>query len=242
VKIECFRCEEIVTISQIIHQFCSAYSWILHSSGLNWSSEGRQRMLATKFTIPLEDKMFKKMLIFGLVGVVVAAAAFSLYNARTASAAQINAPVQANSQGQGQGNGAGNSQANGGGYGRSENRSSNTAQGSRANIGTSSPQNGFTEWVTFTGTVSQYSGPQFTLLTADGQSIPAEPGNISYQAEIGLALKDGDTVTVTGFWDANGGLALGSLTLESSGETFNFRDDLGRPLWSGGRSRGYQQP
>lgn len=200
--------------------------------------------------------MFKKILIASLAGVVIVAAAFSLYNAYTVSAAQAGQPAQAALQAGAQVVGAAaqaagvpavndpaaafSPQANAGGgnaWGRSQNRAANVDPGSRT-VGEPNPQNGLTEWVTYSGTVTAYSGAQFTLVTADGQSIPAEPGNISYQSEIGLALQDGEAVTVTGFWDANGGLALGSLTLDSTGETFTFRDELGRPLWSGARGNG----
>lgn len=134
--------------------------------------------------------------------------------------------AQGNGQG-GQGNGSG-----------AQSHGSQNAAGDQTGVPNPQPQNGFTEWVSFSGTVSGYAAPRFTLLTDDGQSIPAEVGNISYITELGLALQDGDRVSVIGFWDANGGLALKSLTLEASGETFSFRDDLGRPLWSGGRGQG----
>ena len=177
--------------------------------------------------------MFKKMLIVTLASVLVIAVAASIFNTVAAkSQTQISTPTTAPAAGQsisnnsGQGNqfhgenGQGNLDANG--------------------AGTPAPQNGLTEWVTFSGVVSDYVAPKFALLTQDGQSIPAELGNSNYVSGLGLALQNGDAVTVTGFWDTNGGLALKSLTLDNTGQTFAFRDDLGRPLWAGGQ--GHNRP
>ncbi len=160
--------------------------------------------------------MFKKMFIVLLAGVVMIAIAVSVYNTVYA---QTQLPAAA--AGQGNGRGQGNQQHGGNGDGS----------------GVPAPQNGLTEWVTYSGVVSSYAAPGFSLLTQDGQSIAAELGNVSYLNTLGLALQNGDKVTVTGFLDTNGGLALKSLTLESTGQTYNFRDDLGRPLWAGGRGR-----
>lgn len=163
--------------------------------------------------------MFKKILIGILVVIVIAAAASSIYNTVLArDQADLANGAADNSYGtNGNGNGA---------QARGENGTG---------TGVPNPQNGLTELVTYSGEISAYAAPNFTLLTDDGQSIPAEIGNISYAAELGLVLADGDRVTVTGFWDANGGLALKSLTLENTGQTFTFRDEYGRPAWAGGR-------
>ncbi len=167
--------------------------------------------------------MFKKILIGILATVVVIAAATSFYNTVSASGPTLNQSASA-------------AQGNGNGNGRNGNGQGSQFRGKGGNgSGTPNPQNGLTEWVTFSGVVSDYVAPKFSLLTADGQTIPAELGNTNYVTNLGLALKDGDAVTVTGFWDTNGGLALKSLTLDSTGQTFTFRDDLGRPLWAGGQ-------
>jgi hypothetical protein len=186
--------------------------------------------------------MLKKILIGGLVAVVVVAAAFSIYNTTLAARQDPQAQISAagTTQGFGQGYGQASGQANGGqGNGQGgQSHGNQNAAGDQTGIPDPQPQNGLTEWVSYTGMVSAYAAPKFTLLTDDGQSIPAEVGNSRYANELGLVLQDGDRVSVVGFWDAGGGLALKSLTLEASGETFNFRDDLGRPLWAGGRGQG----
>lgn len=175
--------------------------------------------------------MFKKILVAGLLVVVVVAAAFSIYN--TSFAAKPEAVAAANDAAAAQGYGQGNGQG----------AQSRGSQGDGMGTGIPSPENGLTEWVSFSGEVTAVALPQFTLLTEDGQEIPAEVGNISYVEQLGLVLEVGDQVSVIGFWDTNGGFALKSLTLDETGETFELRDEYGRPLWSGGKGRGgHSQP
>lgn len=173
--------------------------------------------------------MFKKILVIGLVAVVVVAAAFSIYNTSFAARTTPETMVSdvATAQGYGQGNGQG--------------AQSRGSQGD--GTGVPSPQNGLTEWITFSGEVTAVGVPQFTLLADDGQEIPAELGNISYVEQIGLVLEVGDQVSVTGFWDTNGGFALQSLTFDETGQTYVLRDDYGRPAWMGGKGQGrHSQP
>jgi hypothetical protein len=126
------------------------------------------------------------------------------------------------------GNGAA---GNGNGAGRWQGSNGNGTAGAYA---TPNPQNGFVEWSTFQGVVSSFSPPNFTLVSADGQTISAQLGNQGYVDSLGLTLVDGESVTVIGYWDNSGSLAVGQITLDASGQTFVLRDDLGRPLWGGG--------
>lgn len=123
----------------------------------------------------------------------------------------------------------------GGGYRRGQ----SGAQGNQQN-GTGEPQaqNNLTSLVTYSGVVSSYAAPQFTLITADGQAVLVQLGNQNYSTSQGLVLQDGDTVTVTGFIDSSGALAVTSITLASTGQTFTLRDGTsGRPTWAGGRNQ-----
>lgn len=140
--------------------------------------------------------------------------------------ASSNLAGQANSSVQGQGRGY-----RGGG------RGGNSASAPQAGTGIPAPQNGFQEWVTLSGTVSGYIPPNFTLLTADGHSIAAQLGNLSYVANLGLELHDGQPVSLTGYYDPSGSLAVGQITLTDNGQTFELRDELGRPMWAGGPNR-----
>jgi uncharacterized protein YdeI (BOF family) len=105
-------------------------------------------------------------------------------------------------------------------------------------VSVAAPQNGLNEWLTLNGVISEVALPGFTLLADDGQVILVELGNPNYISSLGLTLQDGDRVSVTGFWDANGGFSLGSLTLETTGQQFTFRDASGRPVWAGGKGHG----
>ena len=170
--------------------------------------------------------MFKKVLIGILAAVVVTAVIFSAFNAYASGAFTAN--VMASSNG---GNGAGTQNGSGqGGAGRG-----NGGQGQAgAGAGQAQPQNGFTEWVTYSGTVSEYVAPNFNLQTTDGQIIAVQLGNLNYVNSLGLVIHDGDLVTVTGFVDPEGSLAVGQITLDASGQTFTMRGETGRPMWAGG--------
>ncbi|MBN1667842.1 MAG: hypothetical protein JW862_12165 [Anaerolineales bacterium] len=166
------------------------------------------------------------------------AAVTSLVDHRVGQAA---APVpqtgyQAGSQGSAAANATGQGQGNGNqGSGRG-NRWQSTLENANGNQGGTAepdPQNGFTGWVTYSGTVSQYTAPNFILTTAAGESIPAQLGNLSYVTSLGLQLVDGDWVTVNGYWETSGSLAIAQITL-ADGSSFTLRDAYGRPLWGGG--------
>ena len=107
-----------------------------------------------------------------------------------------------------------------------------SAAGSADGSAIPSPQNGLTEWISLEGTASQVAYPTFTLTTSDGQSILVSLGNLNYAASLGIDLSDGEAISLTGFWDVDGTLAVGSLQVD--GQTYILRDDFGRPLWSGG--------
>jgi hypothetical protein len=83
------------------------------------------------------------------------------------------------------------------------------------------------------GVVSNYAAPNFTLTTSDGQAIAVQLGNLNYLSTLGLSLKEGDSVTLTGYYDPSGSFAVGTLTLDNTGQTFTLRDESGRPAWRG---------
>jgi hypothetical protein len=129
-------------------------------------------------------------------------------------------------------NNPGNGQGNRYGQGRSRGQGNNIQAG--AGDSTLTLQNSFQDWVSLRGTVSEYVSSYFTLVAENGQNIQAQLGNPIYLDQIGLSILDGDLVVVDGFYDADGGFAIGQITLDSTGQTYVLRDELGRPLWSGG--------
>ncbi len=110
-----------------------------------------------------------------------------------------------------------------------------TDNSSNSAAGMPDPQNGLTEWISFHGMVSEYNPPSLTLITDDGQYLVVELGNTNYVANLGLNLENGAEVSGIGFYDTNGGLTVGQITIDASGETFTLRDDMGRPMWAGGQ-------
>jgi hypothetical protein len=153
-----------------------------------------------------------------------------------AAAPVLQTGYQAGSQGSAAANAAGQGQVNGnqgGGRGNRWQSTSENANGNQGGTAVPDPQNGFTGWETYSGTVSQYTAPNFILITAAGESIPAQLGNLSYITSLGLQLFDGDWVTVNGYWETSGSLAIAEITL-ADGSSFTLRDAYGRPLWGGG--------
>ena len=89
---------------------------------------------------------------------------------------------------------------------------------------------------TFSGTVSAYDTINLTVLTSDGQTVVVQLGNSFYSQSIGFNPTIGAQVSVTGF-PGNQGL-FSATTVIVDGQTYAFRDELGRPLWAGGNGKG----
>jgi hypothetical protein len=124
-----------------------------------------------------------------------------------------------------------------GGRGRGRGGAAETSPGQGAPQAVPDPQNGYQEWQTFQGVVGDYAPPNFTLILENGEVVPAQLGNLNYVNSLGLTLELGQVVTVTGYYDPSGSLAVGQITLDPSGETFTLRDNYGRPVWGGGPNR-----
>jgi len=77
-----------------------------------------------------------------------------------------------------------------------------------------------------------------SLTLDDGQALYVQLGNPSYVQSIGFAPQIGEAVSVNGFiGDQNSYNAI-TITLDSNGQTFTFRDASGRPSWAGGSGKG----
>jgi len=89
---------------------------------------------------------------------------------------------------------------------------------------------------TITGTISAYDLATLTVATSDGQSVVVQLGNASYAQTIGFAPQIGQSVTVVGFPGDQG--LFSAINVTVNGQTYAFRDELGRPMWAGGRGKG----
>jgi len=89
---------------------------------------------------------------------------------------------------------------------------------------------------TVTGTVSAYDLVSLTVQTSDGQIVVVQLGNSQYANSIGFYPQIGQSVSVYGFPGDQGLFSAISVTVD--GQTYTFRDELGRPLWAGGRGNG----
>jgi hypothetical protein len=86
------------------------------------------------------------------------------------------------------------------------------------------------------GTVSAYDLVSLTVQTSDGQTMVVQLGNSQYASSLGFAPQVGQSVSVYGFPSDQSLFSAISVTV--NGQTYAFRDELGRPLWAGGRGNG----
>ena len=89
---------------------------------------------------------------------------------------------------------------------------------------------------TINGTVSAYDLVNLTIATSDGQTVVVQLGNSFSSQSIGFNPAIGAQVRVSGFPGDQG--LFSATTVTVNGQTYAFRDDLGRPLWSGGNGKG----
>jgi hypothetical protein len=121
------------------------------------------------------------------------------------------------------GNGYGNSNQNG--------SNGNAAGGSQSQVNVA-------DAYTVQGTVSAYQYGTLTIVTTDGQIMGIELGNQNYTTTLGFVPQVGDSVTVYGFPSAEGLFSAITVTVDSTGQVFTFRDLGGRPSWAGGNGKG----
>lgn len=126
----------------------------------------------------------------------------------------------------------------GGGY-RGGQNSPSTGNGTvapSANPNVPQSQADITAASTINGTVSAYDLVSLSILTSDGQTVVVQLGNSFYSQSIGFNPQIGQSITVYGFPGDQGLFSAINVTLD--GQTYAFRDELGRPLWAGGNGKG----
>jgi hypothetical protein len=86
------------------------------------------------------------------------------------------------------------------------------------------------------GTGRQEASSYLLFRTTDEKEIHLVVGPSWYLDSQGLAFAAGDAVTVTGWYEADGNLAVASVATD--GKTITLRDADGRPLWAGQSNQG----
>jgi len=72
----------------------------------------------------------------------------------------------------------------------------------------------------------------------DGTDLYVQLGNSRYSQSIGFAPASGEGVTVNGFPGNQGSYVAITVTVDTTGQVYSFRDASGRPLWAGGSGNG----
>jgi hypothetical protein len=100
------------------------------------------------------------------------------------------------------------------------------------------PQANIIAVTTVHGVVNSNDLTGLSMTTDDGQSLYIQLGNSRYSQSIGFAPTVGEGLMVTGFPGDLGLFSAITITVDSTGQTYTFRDELGRPLWTGGNGNG----
>jgi hypothetical protein len=98
-------------------------------------------------------------------------------------------------------------------------------------------QTHMTTTVTASGAIQAVELTGLSLVTASGEPLWVQLGQSRFWQSQGVTFNAGDQVTVTGFYE-NGQFQAVSVTNETTGQFLALRDEVGRPLWAGGRGRG----
>ncbi|GAB4549443.1 MAG: hypothetical protein Fur002_26580 [Anaerolineales bacterium] len=110
-------------------------------------------------------------------------------------------------------------------------------QGQGAN-GSGIPQANISGATTVHGAINSFDGFEISLTLDDGQLLYVQLGNANYAQSIGFTPQTGEGVTVSGFVDDQNSYSAITVTLDSTKQTFTFRDANGRPAWAGGNGKG----
>ncbi len=137
--------------------------------------------------------------------------------------------------GNGNSNGKGNQSSNGqGSDAQGSNGQGNGGQGT----GTGIPQADISGATTIHGVVNSVDLTGMSVTLDDGTILYVQFGNSRYSQSIGFAPQAGEAVTINGFIGDQGLYSAISVTVDSTAQTFTFRDANGSPMWAGGNGNG----
>ncbi len=124
----------------------------------------------------------------------------------------------------GQGNGAQGSNGQGGNGGQT--------------TGTGIPQANISGAITVHGIVNSFDLIGISVTLDDGTVLYVQLGNSRYCQSIGFAPAAGEGVTINGFPGDQGLYSAITVTIDSTSQSYAFRDANGNPMWSGVNGQG----
>ena len=110
-----------------------------------------------------------------------------------------------------------------------------------AGTGTGIPQANVSGATTVHGIVNSFDLTGMSATLDDGTILYVQLGNSGYSQSIGFAPVTGDGITINGFPGDQGLYSATTITMDSTGQIYTFRDANGMPMWSGGNGSGNGQ-
>lgn len=139
--------------------------------------------------------------------------------------------------GNGNQGGSGAQSSNGQGNGaQGSNGQSNSAGGQAT--GTGIPQANISGETTVHGITNSFDLAGMSVTLDDGTILYVQLGNSRYSQSIGFTPQAGEAVTINGFIGDQGLYSAITVTIDSTSQTYTFRDANGSPMWSGGNGNG----
>jgi hypothetical protein len=194
--------------------------------------------------------MFKKIIVSALLVGLIAILAVGAINRTQAKASNetgFRQEVEGRvAQGGGQGRGASNgsqsldypdAEAQGGDQGWGASNRTQSQDGLNAET-FGEGQAKVSELVELTGQVTSVDSALLLVSAASGETVEIANRAWSFAQEQGFTPQVGDSLTLTGFYEANGRLEVSQIENLTSGETLALRDENGRPMWAGRGRRG----
>ena len=89
-----------------------------------------------------------------------------------------------------------------------------------------------TGWVAVDGTVTDVTGEEIIVETADGQAVSVGGRPWAYAQEQQFGVQVGDRLRLHGFYEGEE-LEVGRIENQRSGASVQMRDENGRPMWAG---------
>jgi hypothetical protein len=103
--------------------------------------------------------------------------------------------------------------------------------------GTGTGQAQVDEWLTLQGTVLSVDADSLVVQADSGEQVIVENRAWWFAQEQGFTSREGDRVTVVGFYE-NDDFEVGQIDDLTTGQMVSIRDASGRPLWAGRGRRG----